>query len=110
MSDYKYHVTYKLEARPEGLTKEEVPEGFGACDAGVFLSCLYPPDGSFSMLLCSLDGRTKAAMSDDEIFKVWSLLAHRLAKSTTLSENKRSFAEAVFDTFALAMKTTHSPT
>jgi len=100
---YSYRLLWKLEPRPEGVTPEQVPTGFGASDAAFLLSCLYPPDGSFSVLVMSMDGRTGAPLDDDELFKVWSMLAKRLSVSTTLSASKKDFAKQVFEVFCAAI-------
>ena len=93
---YQYHLLYQLEPKPEGFTKAEVPSGFGATDAMILLSCLYPPDGSFSLQIMSLDGRTRAPVSDMELFKVWSMMAKRLSASETLEGSRKEFARQVF--------------
>lgn len=99
MADKNYFLTYKLERHIDGLTREEVPADMGACDAGVFLSMIYPEDGSFSMAVVSMDGRTGEPVSDNELFKVWTLIAHRLAESSELPDGpgtKRDLARKLF--------------
>ncbi len=102
----KYHLTYRLEAHPEGLTKEEVKkiEGpVGACTAAILLSLLYPEDGSYSMLPVMVDGRTGDRLSDAELWKAWMMLSKTLADSDTLSENKKALCQAVFDSIRTAL-------
>lgn len=116
MSDYKhrYKLLYKIESKgPDDVEASEVPEGFGACDAILMASIIYPPDGSLSQLYVGLDGRKapadpatgEPAMLDDvEWFKVWALLSARLAKSTTLSHEKKAFCALVFETFCRSIE------
>lgn len=90
---------YSMKHAPGGLSKEEAKEqskdGFGACDAMLAASIIYPEDGSLSMLFISLDGRTGEPLEDIEWFKVLTLLAARLAKSKTIGEGRRAFCEVV---------------
>ena len=58
---------------------------------------LYPPDGSFSLATPSLDGRTGQPVTDEELFKVWTLLASKLSDSMSLGNNKRHLASLVFE-------------
>jgi hypothetical protein len=108
--DKKYRLLWTAKAVPEGITKEEIAPGWGACDAALLCSVIYPEDGSFSMLLIPMDGRSKdagggpAVMDDLEMFKIWMMMSKRLSSSKTLSEARKSFARSVFKTFADALK------
>lgn len=98
---HKYKLLYKLEKRPKGVTKAEVPEGFGACDAALFCSIIYPTDGGLSIYFMGVDGRHKGegmeTLEDIEWFKVWSLLAKRLADSKTLPPEKKDVCLSAFE-------------
>lgn len=99
---YNYKLTYKIKKHPKGIAKESVPDGFGACDAVLFCSMLYPPDGSFSVYFMGIDGRKDDEkrfenLEDNEWFKVWMLLASRLANSKTLTADKKNLASEVFE-------------
>lgn len=98
---YKYRLTYKLKAHPKGIAKEKIPDGFGGCDAVLFCSMLYPPDGSFSVYFIGVDGRKEGKvqenLEDIEWFKVWTLLSARLANSKTLSSDKKNFCRETFE-------------
>jgi hypothetical protein len=98
---YNYKLLYKMEKHPEGIAKEKVPAGFGACDAVLFCSMLYPPDGSFSIYFIGVDGRKNGKdmenLEDIEWFKVWSLLASRLASSETLPPDKKNICREAFE-------------
>ena len=106
-NDQKYRVTYSIISHKDGVTRENFfpahmeklkgPEDVGATDAVLVISMLYPPDGSFSMLLSTLDGRTDGEVDDNELFKVWTMLAKSLAESKTLGPGKRAFASQVFE-------------
>jgi hypothetical protein len=99
--NHKYKLIWKIEKRPKGVTKKKVPEGFGACDAVLFCSMIYPPDGSFSVYYMGIDGRSEKGgmenLEDNEWFKVWSLLASRLAASQTLSKEKKAICDMAFE-------------
>lgn len=97
---HKYKIRYKLEPEVGEFSADECGQAGGGTDAYIFFSLIYPEDGSFSMNFFPKDGRNDGKeLDDNEIFKVWSLLASRLARSETLDEGKKTFAEAVFDTF-----------
>jgi hypothetical protein len=99
---YNYRLTYKLRKHPKGIAKEKIPNGFGGCDAVLFCSMLYPPDGSFSVYFIGVDGRKDDGkdfenLEDIEWFKVWTLLAARLGNSKTLEKNRRDFCRMTFE-------------
>jgi len=106
-NDQKYRVTYSIISHKDGVTRDNFfpahmeklkgPEDIGATDAAIVISMLYPPDGSFSMALSTLDGRTGKEVDDNELFKVWSMLSKTLAESKTLGPGKKAFASQVFE-------------
>lgn len=103
---YRYKLTYKLKKHPKGINKEDIPKGFGACDAVLFCSMLYPPDGSFSVYFIGVDGRKPKEgdidpLEDVEWFKVWMLLANRLGLSKTLSPDKKNFCRETFESLRI---------
>lgn len=97
----KYHLIYKTERKPEGISKEEVPKGFGACHAMLMASIIYPPDGSYSVMFIGDDGRPgkDPTLSDKEWFKAWGMLAKRLSESKTLDDGRKNLAAAVWEAF-----------
>jgi hypothetical protein len=112
MSDHKYKLTYRIKGYPNGLTKDELgplakssqgEDGFGACDAMLMASIIYPEDGSLSILFVGHDGRTNTELSDDEWFKVWSMLSGRLADSKTLGPGRRALCQSVIETLRETM-------
>jgi hypothetical protein len=107
MPDHKYKLSYKVTevvAHPEGITAEQAHElaktGFGTCDAVLIASILYPADGSYSVYFIPRDGRTGKDLSDLEMFKVWIMLANRLANSQTLDDARKLLAHITFQTYA----------
>jgi hypothetical protein len=96
---YNYALKYKLKMDAGTFSREDIQKDpdDGGCDAIFGASLLYPPDGTFSVLFFSKDGRTNSDLADEEWFKVWSMLTQRLATSKTLSEQKKSFCASVFD-------------
>lgn len=110
MASHRYKLLYKVELPSRPVTKEEVPEGYSATDALFLVSMLYPEDGSFSSLIIPVDGRPGApldseqsVLSDDEVFKVWSLMAKRLSESRTLGVGKKELARQVFEAVRVAI-------
>ena len=111
---HRYKLVYKIVSKgPDGIDAGDVHEGYGACDAIFMASIIYPPDGSLSHLYVGLDGRLPprneetgepADLDDVEWFKVWALLSARLARSATLSPEKKAFAALVFDTFCKSIE------
>lgn len=99
-----YYLTYKVTAHPSGITKEQVPDGEGACHSIIVHSMLYQPDGSFSLLTVGTDGRNDRDVEPNEMFKVWTLMASELADYDQLSPNKREFCKVVFESIADAIK------
>ena len=100
----KYHLTYKVETHPEGLDKKDIdPNERGACTAIVLGSLLYPPDGGCSTAFLTLDRRTGKPLSDDELFKVWAMLAARLKDSSELGPGRRAVATVAFESVRQAI-------
>ncbi len=104
-----YPVTYAIRHHPEGMPRAWIEEHnrknqddlLGATHALFCASILYPPDGTLSVLFGSMDGRKPdgGELDDIEWFKVWTMLASRLATSKTLPEDKRQFAAVVFEMY-----------
>lgn len=106
MGKHLYKLMYKVEKPPAGVGPSDVPEGYGATDALLLVSLLYPEDGSFSAFFIGVDGRPEgeledksAILDDNEWFKVWTLLTKRLAESKTLPEGKKEYCRLVFEDF-----------
>src|SRR3972149_1616505 len=79
--EHLYRLIYSVKVQDPRLTKDEVPPGYGATDALLGVSVLYPEDGSLSVLFFSLDGRAGGGLEDKEWFKIWALLTKRLPGS-----------------------------
>lgn len=101
----KYPIRYSIELAKKGeeWTKENAGESNGMCDAIIVTSIIHPADGSLSMKIYGIDGRTKEMLADDEFFKYWALLAKNLAESKTLGPNKRALAEGVHEAVKTAV-------
>jgi hypothetical protein len=94
---HKYKLKYKLEHECGNFEKESIKEGEGATDALLIFSLLYPEDGSYSQYHYSIDGRNNGQeISDNDLFKIWTMLTKRLSDSKTLANNKKAFAGDVF--------------
>jgi hypothetical protein len=105
--NHPYKLIYQLLKKPEGVTKEKVPDGFGACDAVLFCSMIYPKDGSFSVYFIGVDGRKEGEiqenLEDIEWFKVWTLLSSRLADSKTLSPDRKNICREAFESMRVKL-------
>lgn len=109
MNEPRYPITYDIRQEDPPLTADEVrAQGRSATQAIVFVSLLYQPDGSFSMLVESRDGRTKDRVSANELFKVWLLLATRLKNAPDLSVGKRQLADLCEGLVWDALKQAHN--
>jgi hypothetical protein len=99
--EHLYKVSYKIETNDPPITadqaRERAEQGWGACDAVLMASILFPEDGSYSVLFASRDGRTDEELSENEMFKVWMMLANRLAQSDDLDSVKRAIAQTTWE-------------
>lgn len=97
----KYKLKYLLDMKAGEFTKDELKPDEGATDALLIASILYPEDGSLSVHFVSRDGRAGntdlCELADIEWFMVWSMLTARLARSETLSPQKKELCNEVFD-------------
>jgi hypothetical protein len=107
MPGHLYRLKYRLDHHPEGFTKEEAQEageeGFGSCDKAVLISIIEPEDGSLSTLFLSKDGNTGEELTEREMFKIWTLYAHRLSQSEELGEGERQLCYEVFEIIRAAI-------
>lgn len=105
--NHGYKLLWKLDKHPGGVKKEDVPEGFGACDAVLFCSIIYPADGSLSIYFIGVDGRKEGEiqenLEDIEWFKVWTLLSSRLADSKTLGPDQKNICREAFESMRVKL-------
>lgn len=93
--DKPYSLKYKLDMQAGEFCKHDVKSPKeGLTDALVVVSCLFPPDGSFSQMFHGWDGQSGEIkpLSDEVLFKVWVLMGKTLSSSTRdniLSENDK---------------------
>jgi hypothetical protein len=105
----KYHVLYNkkdrangeecdvtLRAYTEGLERQEVKGGAGAATALFIGSIMLSPEGGASYAFFSVDGRSDGPLSDEELWKFWTILAAELQESPTLGEAKKIMCSDVF--------------
>jgi hypothetical protein len=95
---YKYKIKLPMGPPQYGeFPKSEFNrENTCGCDAFMYVSLLFPPDGSLSVVFAGMDGRTQKDLGDNERWKIWLLLAKELSESEELSETKRAFCGGVF--------------
>lgn len=94
----KYALRYDLKLIAGEFSKEDIDQNeTGLADALVVLSMLYPDDGSFSLGIVSLDGRTNKPVSSTELFKVWTMIAKQLSETNELSDARRQITRLAFE-------------
>lgn len=97
---YDYRLAYRLDPFPGHWRREDLErEGLAGADAMVLISILYPPEGSYSLLPLSVDGRTgeREPLSPGEMFKAWSVWGAGLADNEDLEDWQREAAKAATD-------------
>jgi hypothetical protein len=99
-----FYVTYSVKVHPEGIHKSEIPEDESACDAIAMLPIAFPPNGSFSMMLRTRDGRggESKPMKADDIWKAWVTMGAFIKDDPQLTEAQRLLARKVFDALTAA--------
>lgn len=97
-SQQHFKLRYEFDAQAGDFVKADA-NGAGLTDAVVFLSLVYPPDGSFSLAVISQDGRTGEPVDPHELFKAWLMVGDQLARNADLDEGRRAFAQMTFDMF-----------
>lgn len=97
----KFHLTYEAQVHPEGITKEELEDEEGACDAVVIMPLTFPEGGSYSWDLVTLNGRNETNELDgDELWKAWLMLTKHLSLRTDLRPGKAVVCGKVFQQVA----------
>lgn len=107
--EHIYKIKYKIVGGKFSKKQlENNSKDWGACDALLLTSIVYPEDGSLSVLFIPLDGRklknkNPEPLEDNELFKIWYLLASRLSNSKVLSDEKKEFCKLTFDLISKAV-------
>lgn len=80
-----YRMLYLVLPELSGIGKDEVEEhnketgrDYGACDAVLLFSLVFPGDGGTSIATVSQDGRTGKLLSSKDMFVCWLALAEQL--------------------------------
>lgn len=103
-----YHLTYKFEAHEEAISREDVPDDHGACDAAFVYSIIHADDGSVSYQDWSVDGRTGESLGVDAYFKIWTILAGALAEKLP-EGGRKQLCEETFERVRTAMLSSRTP-
>lgn len=93
----KYHVTYDAKMHPEGVAKEDIPAGHGACDELLIVSVIHDASGASSTLFSGHNGIKSAPADDAAWFHAWTLMAKNLSESKTLPAAARTLCGIVFE-------------
>jgi len=95
---HKYKMKYSLKTERGEFDVEDVKASdMGGCDSILMISVIYPDNGSLSVQMYGEDGRTGEMMNDHEMFKVFSMMAARLAQSPELDEGRKFIVESTMD-------------
>ena len=102
---YKYKMKYNLDNKAGEYTKEQLIEsGDGGCDAFIFVSMLFPPNGSFSCVVMGRDGRKESGELDDiDMHRVWLSMASHLSESKNIPDFHRFLAKQAFKSMQVAL-------
>jgi hypothetical protein len=118
MSDAKkddptFYVTYKVKVHPEGIKQSELAQDESACDAIVMLPVGFPPNGSFSMMIRSKDGRPleggPGPMAPNDLWRAWVTMGALIKDDPKLSPAQRLLASKVFDALTAAKNAMTKP-
>jgi hypothetical protein len=95
-----YRTTYQIEFHgPDGIPREEIKEGWGACDSMLFVSIIGRVNGPgpLSMAFLSGDGYAdeRQELTPEQKFSVWAAFANHL-KEILPGGPKRELCELVF--------------
>jgi hypothetical protein len=113
MKPYRYRLSYTIDWKAEpgedpqqpGITKEALAAAErGGADALVWVSILYPPDGSYSVAYHSLDGATNDELSAAEMFKMATTLLVGLGQRNDATPELRDLCEGVRRMITTLMK------
>lgn len=91
-----YKLKYKLsiENDSQGYKREDAKnDEDGLCDALVFMSILYPEDGSYSFEAHSADGRSGKQLDAIDLFRAWSILGMSLSENPDLKGWQKQVTE-----------------
>lgn len=92
--EHRYRLLWTME--PANMAVEEVEaQNKGACDAMLIVSIVYREDGTPSIQMHPLDGRTDSPLCKEDVFRVWVELAHRLLHTPGLPAYERGLAEFI---------------
>lgn len=102
-----YRLKYRLDFETGEFSSEEIEEAkridedIGAADKLLVVSLLFPHerDSGFSAAFLGADGISGKvgpdAITDEDLFRVWSMMADRLASSQSLDGSRRGLADMV---------------
>ena len=96
MADPVYNLRYRLDLEAGRFTKADADraKNQSLCDACIFVSILYPEDGSYAALLRGKDARSGALrdLSPKELWKFWLTVGAMLSKHAELDGARREVA------------------
>lgn len=108
----KYNLLYKIIVKPEGFDQSEFQRvseelststEFGAANAMFIVSIMQTEELGRSYTFVSVDGAKGAAISIDDIFKVWAALGHTLSLDEELGHGRRALCKQVHDVIKSAL-------
>ena len=88
-----YRVRYTLSHEVGSFSDNQAGEEQGLTDAFVFLSILYPEDGSYSILPITVDGRHgEKALDPIQEYKAWLLWGHAISEKLPDNDVRKEVA------------------
>lgn len=101
----KYYLTYDITVHKNGIEKEDLPEGCGACDAVFLATVLEEDNGSFSYAMQGVDGRSGGnKMQPLQLFQVWVKFAEYLSGALEKDSGFQLLTKEVVDVVERARK------
>lgn len=98
-NNHIYKLRYKIETEAGKFSADSAKEdGDGLTDALLLVSMIEAEDGSYSQCFFSHDGRTNKDITDDKLFKAWTMIGMHLADNGRLNGWKKSLVETFANT------------
>lgn len=97
--EHAYHITHKIKAHPNGISKDEVlaDEEMGACDEILLASIIKNEAGASSTLFITRNGAEDRPFTPFETFRVWALLAAHLKETLPEGDGRHAIVSAAHE-------------
>lgn len=102
--EHTYYMTWNLEHHPEGIKGKDIPEGWGASQSAVLISCAEHEDGSYSQMHVARDGLTGEEMDGFKQFKAWLMMGMGMVREGVLDPVRAEIVKMAAGLFHEAMR------